>query len=235
MNERLRVVLVGMRPLLADAITLLLNSASDIEVFGAVGDTDELPGVSSPAFGVGALIFDGHHRGAELGGLIHWWKHRCPRSHLVAIDLEGTEPVVDWIASGLDAFVSSGAQLGEVVDTLLNVARGKVYCAPAVIGHVLERIQSVSRVSQTTAASAELTLREIDILRLLAEGLSNKEIAGRLGISLYTVKNHVHNLLEKMKVNYRRQAIRVAVEKGFLRPRSKVLETVGTWRTTVIQ
>jgi DNA-binding NarL/FixJ family response regulator len=203
-------------------------------VFGSVADMDELPGASS-GLSVDVLVFDGHQRGPELGGLIHWWKHRHPRSRAIAIDLEGNEPLVDWIASGLDGFVGAGAQLAELIDTVLDTVRGEVYCSPAIVTGVLERIQSAAAEGRTAAPAAELTLRETDILRLLSEGLSNKEIAARLGISLYTVKNHVHNLLDKMKVSYRRQAIRVAIEKGFLRPRSKLVETVGAWRMTVLR
>jgi DNA-binding NarL/FixJ family response regulator len=72
----------------------------------------------------------------------------------------------------------------------------------------------IRRVRPRPASS--LTAREAEILRLIAEGLSNKEIAQQLYLSLYTVKNHVHNILEKLPVNNRLQLMHYALNNGLL-------------------
>jgi two-component system, NarL family, nitrate/nitrite response regulator NarL len=218
MSERIHVVIVGMRPLLADSVRLVLAGDPVIEVLGVVDEEEDLP-ESTASSTIDVLVFDGRQRGMEFGSLIRWWKRLHPSSRAVAIDLEGAEPVLEWIACGLDAFVGPQAPLGDVLDSVSGIARGEVRCPPQLVTRIVARIQAASGAKQT-GEDAALTVREIQVLQLLAEGLSNKEIATRLDISLYTVKNHVHNLLEKMKVPYRRQAIRFGIEKGLLRPRS---------------
>jgi DNA-binding NarL/FixJ family response regulator len=128
----------------------------------------------------------------------------------------------------LDAFVSAQAQLGELRDTVVDVVHGQFDCPPAVMTGVVARIQSISPQDRQDTVRQDLTIRETEILYLLSEGLSNKEIASRLDISVYTVKNHVHNLLVKMEVPCRRQAIVLGVNKGFLQPRRSSAEPTRT-------
>jgi DNA-binding NarL/FixJ family response regulator len=205
-----------------------------IDVFGSVSEVDELPQNMQPSTGGDVLIFDGRQSPGELGNVIRWWKRRHPRSRTVAIDLEGTEPIVDWVASGLDAFVSAEAHLEELRDTVVDAVHGQFHCPAAVVTSVVARIRAVSSAGKQDTADQVLTARETEILRLLAEGLSNKEIASRLDISVYTVKNHVHNLLTKMEVRHRRHAILLAIDKGLLLQRRAIREparAVARWVT----
>jgi hypothetical protein len=94
MSDRIRIILIGMRPLLMDAISLLFRVDDLIEIFGSVSEVDELPQDIRPRAGGSVLVFDGRQRSSELGGVIQWWKRRQPHSRTVAIDLEGTE---DWM------------------------------------------------------------------------------------------------------------------------------------------
>jgi DNA-binding NarL/FixJ family response regulator len=227
MQARVQIILIGIRPILADAISLVLRVEGSIDVLGSVTDPEDLPvrALSS----VDVLIFDARTKGFS-GSTIRWWKHRCPRSRAIAVDVDDDSAALDWIAGGLDGFVGAGAHIGELFDTLRLAIRGEVNAPAALLARVMHRIRTLSASRNSKGVHLALTLRETEILYLLAEGLSNKEIAARLDISLYTVKNHVHNMLEKMSVRHRRQAIRRALDNGILRPGSSALETAFSGR-----
>lgn len=220
MHSPIRIVLCGLRPILADALTLLLHAEGAAEVLGAVTDGGELP-LSTLAL-VDVLLFDGRSR-TDLAAVIRWWKSRCPRCRMIALDVEQDKVVLDWIVAGLDGLVDAEAQTTELTAALRRAVRGEALVPHSLLTQVVERIRVLSSQTQDKGVASHLTPRETEVLHLVAEGLSNKEIAARLEISLYTAKNHVHNLLEKLKVRYRRQAIRCAFNAGLIKPGAPVV------------
>lgn len=106
-------------------------------------------------------------------------------------------------ASGFVGVDSSPADVGEAVET---VATGAIFCTPGVASTLLRVLADASASPDTLAA---LTAREREVLELVSDGLSNKEIALRLGIELQTIKNHVHNLIAKLDVMNRGEAAAV--------------------------
>jgi DNA-binding NarL/FixJ family response regulator len=111
------------------------------------------------------------------------------------------------IEAGVQAYTSADASLEEVVNTITAVQRGESTCSPQLGALVAARIALLAR-SPKSSLQPSLTAREQQILRLVAAGLSNKEIAQQLSISLHTVKIHVHRILEKLQVRRRREAAR---------------------------
>jgi DNA-binding NarL/FixJ family response regulator len=133
-----------------------------------------------------------------------------PEVRVVALGLhEDPDGVIDWARAGAAGFVGVDASLEELATTLVGVARGEAPCSPRVSAALLRDVSAragAGRRGPRRAAAATLTAREREIAWLLNDGLSNKEIAGRLHIELGTVKNHVHNLLGKLGVAGRGQA-----------------------------
>jgi two-component system nitrate/nitrite response regulator NarL len=103
--------------------------------------------------------------------------------------------------------VSSHASLADLITSLECAAQGDVVCSPRVAGILLRRIGSQAGPRRREGAAVRLTVREHEIVQLIETGLTNKEIARRLHIELATVKNHVHNILEKLQVNRRADAV----------------------------
>lgn len=129
-----------------------------------------------------------------------------PAGKVVLFGVEGTEAdLVRFIEEGVSGYLSLSDGLGELIETLLMV-RNKQTPSSGRITQLV--IRTIRRLSQDThsISEARLTLREQEIFRLVQEGLSNKEIAGRLRITSNTVKNHVHHLLEKLRVRNRHEA-----------------------------
>jgi two-component system nitrate/nitrite response regulator NarL len=104
---------------------------------------------------------------------------------------------------GVSGFVTVDAPTEELVSALESMARGEMLCSPSFSAALLRRAADLSRRAETPEDELPLTAREREIVRLIAEGLSNKQIAQRLGIHLATVKNHVQHILEKLGVHSR--------------------------------
>jgi DNA-binding NarL/FixJ family response regulator len=133
-------------------------------------------------------------------------KERFPSGRVVLFGSELSDyDLVRLIEAGTAAHVSNTDNLGELIDVLEMVRNN---CAPSsgrITQLVLNTIRQRSR-EQMGSAEPQLTMRESEILRLIRAGLSNKEIAVQLRIAPNTVKNHVHHLLEKLKVRSRHEA-----------------------------
>jgi DNA-binding NarL/FixJ family response regulator len=139
-----------------------------------------------------------------------------PTTSVVALAVcEADEEVVRWAEAGVSGLVSRDATLDELLDAVEAAAKDRVLTSPAVAAALLRRVSSVAR-EHRTADGSSLTRREREIVRLIGRGLSNKEIAGSLRIELPTVKNHVHNILEKLHVDRRMEAVSAARARGEL-------------------
>ena len=128
---------------------------------------------------------------------------------------EADEDVVSWAEAGVSGLVSRNASLAELLDAVSAAVDDRVLCTPAVAGALLRRVATMSAEGARHNGPA-LTRRERQIVRLIGDGLSNKEIASALHIEVATVKNHVHNILEKLGVDHRTEAVVVARARGDL-------------------
>lgn len=125
--------------------------------------------------------------------------------------------VLQCIEAGASGHVPKTYTLHQLVDMIISIAEGTIQCSPTLAYLSFSRLADLARLRQgELLAATSLTAREVEILRLIASGLGNKEIASLLCVSLHTVKNHVHNILEKLRAESRNQAVTRAVERGLL-------------------
>jgi two-component system, NarL family, nitrate/nitrite response regulator NarL len=127
-----------------------------------------------------------------------------PHAKLVALaSLDDSQSVVDCAEAGVSGFVASDGTLEDVVSAVDAVARGEVACTSKVVATLMRQVTTIAR---QRVDSNRLTGREREILALIDHGMSNKEIAAKLYIEVSTVKNHVHNILEKLGARRRSEA-----------------------------
>lgn len=130
-----------------------------------------------------------------------------PQILVVALGLpESDDAVLSFAEAGIAGYVARDGSVQDVVAAIESAARGELRCSPQLAGTILRRLAWRAAVGGDPAPQTALTSRETEIVRLIDQGLSNKEIAVRLGIEVATVKNHVHNLLEKLRVHRRAEA-----------------------------
>ena len=129
------------------------------------------------------------------------------RPQVVALGMPDQEDtLLEWAEAGVAGLVPREASLEDLLCTLGHAVRGEFRCSPRFAGRMLQRLTQPRSVAPSPERPSPLTARETEIIRLIDRGLSNKAIAVELGIELATVKNHVHNLLEKLRVHRRGEA-----------------------------
>jgi DNA-binding NarL/FixJ family response regulator len=138
---------------------------------------------------------------------------------LTTFDLD--EYVYDALRAGASGFLLKDVTAERLIDAVRIIAGGEALLAPTVTRRLIsEFAQRPTRRLEAPPAVDELTQREAEVLRLLAAGLSNAEIAGRLVVTEETVKTHVSRILSKLGLRDRTQAVIVAYESGLVIPRS---------------
>jgi two-component system nitrate/nitrite response regulator NarL len=126
-------------------------------------------------------------------------------AHVVALVApERVEGLLAWAGAGVSGLLSREASPEQLVESLERAARGESPCSEDVADALLRRVRQ--NPGGSFASNGSLTEREAQIAELVADGLSNKAIASRLSIELATVKNHVHSILEKLRVHSRGEA-----------------------------
>jgi two-component system, NarL family, nitrate/nitrite response regulator NarL len=142
--------------------------------------------------------------------LIARMRATVPEVRVVALAIaEEPENVIGWAEAGAAGYVPNTAALRHLAPLLADIMRGEQPCSARVVASLLERLHTVARGrdGHTLDATRPLpTARELQILEMIGDGLSNKEIARHLNIGLATTKSHVHNLLGKLGVQRRSQA-----------------------------
>jgi two-component system nitrate/nitrite response regulator NarL len=131
--------------------------------------------------------------------------------------------VIAVAEAGASAYVTPDGSMEDLACVVESVERGEVLCSPGMAAGLFRRVATLARDRQLDPIDEKLTARELDVLRLVEAGLSNKEIATALSIELPTVKNHVHRILEKLHVNRRSEAAARARRHGLAR-----MSAVGT-------
>ena len=147
--------------------------------------------------------------------LVHEIVATTPGTRVVTLGIADDDPEVLPLAeAGVAGYVTTEASADEIVLVVESVARGEMPCSPRLAATLLQRVATLARERRTPPELVTLTSREREIVELIGHGLSNKEIASELCIEVATVKNHVHNILEKLHVHRRAEAVSAARDRG---------------------
>jgi two-component system, NarL family, nitrate/nitrite response regulator NarL len=199
----LSILIVSEIRLYREGLAELLAQQGSFHVIGTAGRADEAISRACELSPSVVLIDQ-----ALPGGLLfsRTLLEMRPEVRVVALGVPDTAESVLCVAeAGIVGYVPRDATVADLVQTIERAVRGELHCSPQLAGAIMRRLAVRSAVG-SEAPRNPLTARESEIVRLIDEGLSNKEIAVRLGIEVATVKNHVHNLLEKLQVHRRAQA-----------------------------
>jgi DNA-binding NarL/FixJ family response regulator len=207
-TKKIQILVIEDNRLLRDGLAALLDSQSEFKVVasaeGASSALQRLQEYKPNVVLVDAAL--GRNRSQRLVESI---KEAAPHSRVIMMDMQPEEEddVIDFIKRGANGFIAKDAALEDLTNTIRQVANGGDVVPPALTGTLLSHIAKQASVLRNTPmmASVRMTKREQQITDLIAEGLSNKEIAQRLNIATYTVKSHVHNILEKLALHSRLQ------------------------------
>jgi DNA-binding NarL/FixJ family response regulator len=214
----IRVLIADDQVLVRTGFRMILKAEPGIEVVGEAGDGREAVALARETEPHVVLM---DVRMPELDGiaatrLILDGSETAPRI-LVLTTFDLDEYVYEALRAGASGFLLKDAPEDQLLAGIRIVADGGSLFAPAVTQRLIERF-SQREPARPPAALEELTPRELEVLRLLARGLSNAEIAAQFVVSEHTVKTHVAHVLQKLDLRDRVQAVVVAYESGLVRP-----------------
>ena len=202
------VVIVSDIRLYREGLAQVLGRESLFRLAGTASGSDEAM-AQVEAYSPDLLLVD--MALAESADLIRNIRAVAPDIKVVALSVAETERDVCACAeAGVSGYVARHASLADLVATLESAARGEALCSPRMAASLIRRVAALARTQPAGSGELRLTPREREILPLLDGGLANKEIATRLGIEVATVKNHVHNILDKLQVHRRGEAAALA-------------------------
>lgn len=199
------IALIEDNRLVREGIAALLSETSDLAIVAATPSADTaLLRETSPhvvLLDVGLWDDDSLHVAERL-------KSECPHSRVIIMDLlPAHEDLIDYLNAGVSGFILKDATFDELAATIRAVAAGAYVLPPQMTSTLFSEIARRAGVRSRGAAldSVRMTQREREVIVLIGEGLSNKEIAARLGIATHTVKSHVRNVMEKLALHSRLQ------------------------------
>ena len=201
----IRILVVDDHPVLREGIAALIDGQADMKLVGEASDGQE-----------GLAQYRLHRPDVTLMDLqmptmsgietIIAIRDESPNARIIVLTTYGGDvQVVRALKAGACGYLLKGHVHKALLDTIRAVHAGQKRISPEVAAELADH-----------AGEAELTAREIDVLRLIAEGNANKEIAGKLSITEETVKGHVKNILAKLGVNDRTHAVSIGLKRGII-------------------
>jgi DNA-binding NarL/FixJ family response regulator len=215
-GEPIRVAVVDDQELFRRGLTMLLGVEDDIEVVGEAGDgvaATELAATAVPD----VILMDVRmpkRSGIEACIAI---KEAAPTARIIMLTVSDEEAdLYDAVKNGASGYLLKDSSIDEVAQAVRVVADGQSLISPSMAIKLLDEFKQMSRSDRQQVPTPRLTDRELEVLKLVAQGLNNREIAKRLFISENTVKNHVRNILEKLQLHSRMEAVMYAVREKLL-------------------
>jgi DNA-binding NarL/FixJ family response regulator len=204
-SKSISLVLIDDNRLLREGIAALIHTQPGFKVLAASADVDEALAKAREAKPDVVLLDFGlaDHDSLSLTATVH---REVPEARVIVMGLLPLqEDVADYVRAGASGFIMKDASFEDFFSTIRAVARGAEVLPPALTNSLFTQIaqNAVGSGKARVLDAVSLTNRERQVIDLLGEGLSNKEIATRLHIAVHTVKSHVHNVLEKLALRSR--------------------------------
>ena len=219
MSEPIRIFVVDDLRLLREGLVALLAEQEEITVVGtAASGSKALEKIKELRPDV-ALIDIGMP-GKDGLTVTQTLRREAPEVKVIILGMPDlNEEIMACIEAGAAGYVLKEAAFDYLVETIRAVHQGESFCSPRLAASLFSRIAELvsERRPAIPPGAIKLTAREVEIIKEIAEGLSNQEIAQRLSIQPQTVKNHVHNILDKLQLHNRLETVHYARERNLLK------------------
>ncbi|KRF30228.1 response regulator [Nocardioides sp. Soil805] len=215
-HEPIRVLVVDDQELFRRGLTMLLAQDTDIEVVGEADDGiagTELATTLAPD----VVLLDvrmPRRTGVEACRAI---KEAVPSAKIIMLTVSDEEgDLYETVKNGASGYLLKDSSIEEVAQAIRVVNEGQSLISPSMAVKLIDEFKQMSKPDKQQSTALKLTERELEVLRLVARGLNNREVAKELFISENTVKNHVRNILEKLQLHSRMEAVMYAMKEKLL-------------------
>ncbi len=211
----LRLLLVDDHALFRDGLVNLFRYENDFTVVGEAEDADTALDKARELL-PDLVLMDIDLPGADGVAATRRIKAELPHVSVVMLTVhDDTEKLMEAVKAGAEGYLVKNIRSAELLEQLRGVKRGEAAISRRMAARILEEFR---RPEELPEPEGDLTQRELEVLELVADRLSNKEIAAQLFLSEHTVKNHLKNILSKLHLRSRRQAAAYGVARGWVRP-----------------
>jgi Response regulator containing a CheY-like receiver domain and an HTH DNA-binding domain len=214
--KKIRILVIEDNRVLRDGITAMLNEQADMHVVATIGSGNNVLLKASQTKSH-VILMDVGLKNFKESSVVESIKKKMPEIKVIGMGFVPTQSdIVEFVEAGASGFILKVATVKEFIGTIRSVAQGIKVLPPSLAGslfsHVIELALKKNKGKITSAV--RMTKREREIIVLIADGLSNKEIAQQLNIATHTVKSHVHNIMEKLALHTRLQIAKYTIEEG---------------------
>ena len=206
--KKIKILLIEDNRLLRDGIASMLKKQPDMQAVATVGNGENILAMMEKLH-PHIVLLDLGLRSQNSIQIVKSSKQNFPETKIIVMDLIPLQSdVLEFVRAGVSGFILKDANVSDFFKTIRTVSKGGKVLPPHLTGTLFSQIvdhaingSSASVINQ----SVRMTKRERQVVELIADGFTNKEIAQKLHLSPYTVKSHVHNILEKLALNTRVQ------------------------------
>jgi len=205
--KKIRILIIEDNRVLRDGITAMLNGQPDMRVVATIGSGNNVLQISQQKK-PHVLLLDVGFKNFKESSIVESIRNKMPEAKVIGMGfIPSQSDIVEFVEAGASGFILKDATIKEFLGTIRSVAQGVKVLPPSLTGslfsHVIEL--ALKKRKGKIANAVRMTKREREIIVLIADGLSNKEIAQQLNIATHTVKSHVHNIMEKLALHTRLQ------------------------------
>jgi DNA-binding NarL/FixJ family response regulator len=203
--KKIRLLLIEDNRLLRDGIAAMLKGHRDIKVVAASGNGENSI-LRIHELKPNVILLDLGLRSQNSLHVVEIVKKEFPQAKVVVMDLAPAQgDVLQFVKAGASGFILKDATLADFLSTIRSVADGGKVLPPILSGSLFSQIieHAVDGGKKNLNKAIRMTKREQEVIGLISDGLTNKEMAKRLHIATYTIKSHVHNIMEKLALHTR--------------------------------
>ena len=203
--EKIRLLLIEDNRLLRDGILAILKPHKDIVVIAASGDGKDTL-VKIQQLKPNVVLLDLGLRSQNSLHVVEIVKKDFSKAKIVVMDLAPVQAdILQYVKAGANGFILKDASLNDFLITIRAVAEGSTVLPSLLVNSLFSQIveHAILEGKTTLKEAVMMTKREREVISLLSEGMSNREIGRKIHISTYTVKSHIHNIMEKLALHTR--------------------------------
>ncbi|MDP3445379.1 MAG: response regulator transcription factor [Ignavibacteria bacterium] len=228
--KKIRLLLIEDNRLLRDGILTILKPHKDITIIAASGEGRNTL-LKIKQLKPNVVLLDLGLRSQNSLHVVEIVKKEFPQAKIIVMDLAPVQSdILQYVKAGANGFILKDASLNDLLITIRSVAEGSTVLPPLLVDSLFSQIveHAIRDGKSKLKEAVRMTKREKEVIVLLSEGMSNKEIGHRIHISTYTVKSHIHNIMEKLALHTRLEIANYAYSEETLNTTTRSISLVNS-------